>query len=217
MNEPSRPASPALTRVQQAAPGRLSIMALLGLVAGAVPMPILPGAALRRVRGALAHDIAARHGLCLTEDARKEISDPGRAARSGALLATAAFVARRTLRRFGMLGVVPPLAAWLEVYALGLLFDRYLGRVRSSQTLRIHASEAKLVRKAIDTAVSRALSPKLELHPRSDAVEPSEELRNMPTRIIDGVLLGVAALPDHLRRRLETAFDSVLDEEPVHA
>jgi len=192
-------------------------MALLGLLAGAVPLPILPGAALRRVRGALAHDIAARHGLSLTEDARKEISEPSRTSRSGALLATVAFLARRTLRRFGALGLVPPIAAWLEVYALGLLFDRYLERVRSSQTLRIHAAEANLVRKAIDSAISRALSTKLELSPRHGAVEPSEELRSTSTRIVDGILLAAAALPDHLQRRLETAFDRVLDEEPVHA
>jgi len=217
MSESSRAASPALTRVSRAAPGRLSVMALLGLVAGAVPMPIIPGAALRRVRGALAHDIAARHGLSLTEEARKEISEPSRAARSGALLATVAFFARRTLRRFGVLGIVPPISAWLEVYALGLLFDRYLERVRSSQTVRIHGAEAKLVRKAIDSALSRALSPKLELKPRHGDVEPAEELRTFSTRVIDGVLLAAAAVPGHLQRRLETAFDDVLDEEPVHA
>jgi hypothetical protein len=216
MADPSH-AFPALTRIPRTAPGRLSVMALLGMVAGAVPVPFVPGVVLRRVRGALAHDVAARHGLSLTEEARAEISEPSRAARSGAFLATLAFLARRTFRRLSMLGAVPPLAAWLEVYALGLLFDRYLERVRSSQTLRIHASEARLVRSAIDAAVTRALSPKLELRARAGAVEPSEELRTFSTRFVDGVLLAVAALPDHLQRRLETAFDSVLDEEPLRA
>jgi hypothetical protein len=216
MSDSSRVTS-ALTRIPRAAPGRLSVMALLGLFAGAVPLPILPGAALRRVKGALAHDIASRHGLSLTEEARKEIAEPSRTARSGALLATIAFLTRRTLRRFGVLGVVPPVAAWLEVYALGLLFDRYLDRVRSSQTLRIHGAEATLVRKAIDAAVSRALSPKLELKPRHGTVEPSEELRDFSTRLLDGILLAAAAVPDHLQRRLETAFDDVLDEEPLRA
>jgi hypothetical protein len=73
------------------------------------------------------------------------------------------------------------------------------------------------VRKAIDAAVSRAMSPKLELNPRHGAVEPTEELRDFSTRIIDGLLLAAAALPDHLQRRLETAFDRVLDEEPLNA
>jgi hypothetical protein len=168
------------------------------------------------VRGALAHDVAARHGLSLTDEARREMAQPSRAARSGALLATVAFFARRTLRRFGLLGVVPPVAAWLEVYALGLLFDRYLERVRASQALRIHEAEAQLVRKAIDTAISRALSPKLELPPRQGESTPTEELRSLPNRIVDGVLLAAAALPDHLQRRLEAAFDAVLDDDPLY-
>jgi|SRR5579859_1834308 len=213
----SRTTATALTRAPRAAPGRLTVMALLGMIAGAVPLPVVPSLALRRVRGALAHDIAARHGLSLTGEARHEISEPSPAARGGALLATVAFFARRTFRRLGMLGVVPPLSAWLEVYALGLLFDRYLERVRSSQTVRIHGGEAKLVRKAIDTAVSRALSPKLELRPQPGKVEPTEELRDLPTRLLDGILLAAAALPDHVQRRLESAFDDVLDEEPLHA
>lgn len=207
----------ALTRVSRAAPGRLSVMALIGMFAGAVPIPVLPGVVLRRVRGALAHDLAARHGLSLTDDARRAISEPSRAARGGALLATAAFMVRRTFRRLSVLGAVPPLAAWLEVYALGLLFDRYLERVRSSPTVRIHGGEARMVRTAIDTAVSRALSPKLELRPRSGDVEPTEDLRELSTKVIDGILLAVAAVPDHVQRRLETAFDTVLDEEPVRA
>jgi hypothetical protein len=215
MNDATR-ATPALTRASPAAPGRLSVMALIGLAAGALPVPFVPGAILKRVRGALAHDIAARYGLSLTDEARREMAQPSRTARSGALLATVAFVTRRTLRRFGILGVVPPLAAWLEVYAVGILFDRYLERVRASQTLRIHEGEAKLVRNAIDGAISRAFSPKLHLPPRLGVSEPAEELRTLPTRLFDGVLLATAAIPDHLRRRLEAAFDAVLDDDPLH-
>ena len=100
-------ATPALTRASTAAPGRLSIMALIGLAAGAMPLPFVPGAVLKRVRGALAHDVAARYGLSLTDEARREMAEPSRTARSGALLATVAFFARRTLRRFGVLGRDP--------------------------------------------------------------------------------------------------------------
>lgn len=215
MNDVSR-ATPALARANGAAPGRLSVMALIGLAAGALPLPFVPGAVLKRVRGALAHDVAARYGLSLTDEARREMAAPSRTARSGALLATVAFVARRTFRRLGVLGLVPPAAAWLEVYALGLLFDRYLERVRASQAVRIHDGEAKLVRKAIDSAISRALSPRLDLPPRKDVSEPTEELRTLSTRLFDGVLLAAAAIPDHLQRRLEAAFDAVLDEDPLH-
>jgi hypothetical protein len=166
------------------------------------------------------HDIASRHGLCLTDDARDSIEEASRRSRNGALLATVAFVAQRTLRRFGVLGVLgvlPPLTAWLEVYALGLLFERYLSRVRSSSTIRIHGPEAALVRRAIDDAVGRALSPTLVLNARAPEGVPAEELRSATTRIFDGVLLAAASLPEHLQRRLETAFDAVIQETPLHA
>jgi hypothetical protein len=202
--------------VRAANPAGLPVLALLGLVAGAVPLPYLPGVALKKIRGALVHDIASQHGLSLTDDARAAIEEASRRSKNGALLATVAFVAQRTLRRFGMLGVLPPLTAWLEVYALGLLFDRYLGRVRASSTIRIHAPEAALVRRAIDDAVSRALSPSLALNPRAPEGVAAEELRSTPTRIVDGVLLAAAAVPQHLQRRLETAFDAVIQETPLH-
>ena len=192
-------------------------MALIGMVAGAVPLPFVPSAVLKRIRGALAHDVATRYGLCLTQEARNELAAASRASQGGAFVTTVAFFARRTLRRLGALGVLPPLTAWFEVYALGLLFDRYLCRARSSQSLRIQDSEAKRVRAAIDSAVSRSLSPKLELGPRDSMNEPTEDLRNFSTRLLDGILLAAAAVPDHIRRRLETAFDRALAENPPGA
>lgn len=205
-------ASPIILRTAAAAPARVSVMAIIGMIAGAVPLPFLPAAVLKRIRGALAHDVATRYGLCLTQDAREELAAASRANQGGAFVTTVAFFARRTLRRFGALGVLPPLTAWFEVYALGLLFDRYLCRMRSSQSLRIHESEARRVRAAIDRAVSGSLSPKLELTPRDPLHEPTEELRSFSTRLLDGILLAAAAVPDHVRRRLETAFDLALAE-----
>jgi hypothetical protein len=207
-------ASPLLVRTTAGAPARISV---IGMVAGAVPLPFLPAAVLKRIRGALAHDVATRYGLCLTHEAREALSTASRAAQGGAFVTTVAFFARRTLRRIGALGVLPPLTAWFEVYALGMLFDRYLCRMRSSQSLRIHESEAKRVRAAIDSAVTRSLSPKLELAPRDPLSEPTEELRSFSTRLLDGILLAAAAVPDHLRRRLETAFDLALAENPPGA
>jgi hypothetical protein len=215
MRAETRP-SPALTRSPLAAPGSLSVLALFGLAASAVPLPFLPSAVLRRVRGALVHDVATRHGLSLTDEGRHEMSELSRRAQGGAILTTVAFVARRTLRSIGLLGLVPPFATGLEVYALGLLFDRYLERVRSSKTLRIHGAEARLVRHAIDAAVSRAFSPSLEPRRRLGQTEPTEELRPLPTRIFDGVLLGLAGVPDYVRRRLETAFDLQLEKDSFH-
>jgi len=206
--------TPVLVRSTAAAPARTSVMALIGMIAGAVPLPFIPSAVLKRIRGALAHDVATRYGLSLTQEARAELASASRTSQGGAFVTTVAFFARRTLRRVGALGVLPPLTAWLEVYALGLLFDRYLCRTRASQSLRIHEGEALRVRKAIDNAVSRSLSPKLELSPRDPLNEPTEELRSFATRLIDGILLAAAAVPDHLQRRLETAFDLAIAEIP---
>jgi hypothetical protein len=86
--------------------------------------------------------------------------------------------------------------------------------MRSSQSLRIHEGEAKRVRGAIDAAVSRAFSPKLETAPRDPLNEPTEELRDFSTRLLDGILLAAAAMPDLMKRRLETAFDAALAENP---
>jgi len=210
-------ASPLLVRTAAASPARVSVMALIGMIAGAVPLPFLPAVVLKRIRGALAHDVATRYGLCLTQEARVELASASRTAQGGAFVTTVAFFARRTLRRLGAIAVLPPITAWFEVYALGVLFDRYLCRMRSSQSLRIHESEAKRVRAAIDIAVSRALSPKLEAAPRDPLHEPTEELRDFPTRLLDGILLAAAAVPDLVKRRLETAFDLALAENPPGA
>src|SRR5271165_5523905 len=57
-------------------PGRVGTYAVLGAVAGAVPLPWIPDALTRRVRGALTQDIAARHGLSITLEARDLLAEP---------------------------------------------------------------------------------------------------------------------------------------------
>jgi hypothetical protein len=193
--------------------GRLWVLALMGMVAGALPLPAVPTALLRRVRGAVVHEVSARHGLALTADARTWMSDPSKTVRRGAFVATAAFVAKRALRRLGVLGVLPPVLAWLEIYALGLLFERYLTAFRQSQTLRIDLDEARALRTAIDRATARVLSLSLR-SARASHRGTVEELRDLPTRVSDAVLIGLASGPSYLRRRLETAFDHALQDSP---
>src|SRR5258708_28196730 len=55
---------------------RLGVYAALGASVAAVPLPWIPDALVRRVRGALVHDIAVRHGLSLTGDARDALAEP---------------------------------------------------------------------------------------------------------------------------------------------
>src|SRR5262245_10619694 len=52
-------------------PGRVGTYTVLGAGAGIVPIPWVPSAIARRIRGAMVHDIATRHGLSLTLQARR--------------------------------------------------------------------------------------------------------------------------------------------------
>lgn len=210
---PDRNPSPVLARNLALAPGRLSTLALVGGAAGAFPFPILSWAVLRRVKGAVAHDIATRHGLCLTPEARDALATPFGGKRPTALLSTLAYMARRTIRRLGPLGIVPPVSAWLEVYALGLLLDRYLARSRRSNVVRIELLEARLVRDLIERALGRAFSLKGQPGPSAPVVEPQEDARDAATRLFDGLLLGLAAVPYSAQRRIEAAFDEVIKED----
>jgi hypothetical protein len=218
MSEPvtrdSQTTRESLLRDPVADSGRPRVLALLGLFAGAIPLPAIPTALLRRVRGAVVHEVSTRHGLTLTADARAWMSEPSKTVRRGAFVATAAFLAKRALRRLGVLGVLPPIVAWLEVYALGLLFERYLVEYRQSCTLRIDLDEARTIKTPIDVATRRVLSLGLR-PPRMNRRGAVEELRDLPTRVSDAVLIGLASGPSYLDRRLETAFDQAVRESTV--
>jgi hypothetical protein len=207
-------ASASLATSPPPAAGRLAILALLGGAAGAIPLPFVPGSFLRRVRGAVVHDVASRRGLTLTEEARQVLAEASGAGGRGRLAETFAFVARRTLRRFRLLGALPPVASWIEVYALGLLFDRYLAQVRHAGPVRISWAEAGQARTLIDAAVARSFSPALraDFGPSREGLVPPEELRDTATRFSDGLLLALATVPARLRARLEAAFDAIAAE-----
>ena len=170
-------------------------------------MPFLSWTALRRVKGAVAHDIATRHGLCLSNEAREALAAPLGGQRPTALLSTFAYFAKRTIGRLGPLGLVPPVSAWLEVYALGLLFDRYLAKVRASNTVRIEVVEAKRIAALIERSLRKAFSLRTQAPPGAPVATPVEDARDPATRLLDGILLGLAAVPHSAQRRLESAFD----------
>jgi len=56
--------------------GRLGTYTMMGAASGVVPLPWIPDAIVRRVRGALIHDLTSRHGLSLTPDARSALTEP---------------------------------------------------------------------------------------------------------------------------------------------
>jgi hypothetical protein len=192
--------------------GRLAVMTAYAALATAIPIPFLPDRVIMRVRGAIVHDVVSRHGLSLTSDARALLADP-RSEQRTKLIRAAETVARQLLRRLRPLSALDSVSRGVEVYALGVLFDRYVTNVRATGAVRVHLEEARRVRQAIDRAVLRALSP--SLRPGETTMgEGIEDLRDEFTRWVDAVLLTSAALPSYLERRLYAAFDEVAAEMP---
>ncbi len=208
----ARPPSRALV-------GQLGAFAVFGAAAGTLPLPWLPDALGRRVRGALVQDLAARHGVSLSAAARQVLAEPssgGSANKPGALGQALSYLARKLLMRFGPLAMLPPLRAGLATYVLGHLLDRYLGTpgVRDAGAV-LEGPEAERLREAVDRAIIRVASPEAALDWPGVAASP-EDVRDDVTRAIDGVLATVATVPSWLLHRLDAAFDDALAEARAH-
>jgi hypothetical protein len=190
--------------------GKLETFAVLGGFVGTVPLPWLPDALSKRLRGALVQDVAARHGLALTPDARRTLADPAATkAKRGPLGQAFGYLTRKLLVRFGPLAVLPPLRGALETYVLGYLFDRYLSRGPRAGRMRVDGDEARVVRHAIDRAVLLVVSPERGLEWPTTPLPP-EESRDELTQALDGILSATTTIPSWLLERLATAFDEAL-------
>lgn len=190
--------------------GRLGTYTLMGAATGIVPLPWLPDAVARRVRGALVHDIASRHGVSLTPEARKALVEPESETGSrGYLKQGLTFAVTRVLGRFGPLGAIRPIRSAVGTFVLGHLFHRYLDLARAVRSVRMDVEEARKVRRAIDQALVYALTTDAKPSRESAPFAP-EDLREQSTAIVDGVIIGIASLPDWVVRRLDAAFDEVL-------
>lgn len=208
------PSSIDATMLDAPQPGRLSVLTAFAVAASVVPLPILPDRFVGRVRGAIAHDTASRHGLSLTTEARAVLAAPGSVDRAMALKAIEA-VLTTVLKRLGPLGAAVHAARGLETFAFGFLFARYLSRHRSERGVRIQADEARHVRGLVDRSLLRAFSPNLQ--PAVATLPgPIEDVRDEWTRWTDTLLLTTASLPGYLERRLEAAFDQVQAEAQGH-
>ncbi|MBX3185687.1 MAG: hypothetical protein KF819_01680 [Labilithrix sp.] len=201
--------SEALGR-RQLGGGRLGTYTVLGAACGIVPLPWVPDATVRRVRGALVHDLTARHGLSLTPEARAVLVEPaGTEGPRGFLRQGATFAITKVLGRFGPLAVIPPVRSALGTFVLGHLLARYLETARTARSARIDIEEARRVRRAIDQALLYSLTT--EARPsREDPPFPAEDLRDHGEQVVDGVLISIASAPGWLVRRLDAAFDEVL-------
>ncbi len=201
--------SDALTRTPLGG-GRLGTYTMLGAVCGVVPLPWIPDAAVRRVRGALVHDLTSRHGLSLTPEARTLLVEPnGTEGPRGLLKTGARYALGKVLGRFGPFGLIGPVRSALGTYALGHLLQRYLQASRLERSVRIDIEEARRVRRAIDQATIYALTT--EARPsREESPHAPEDLREKNEQVVDGVLISIASMPGWLVRRLEAAFDEVI-------
>jgi uncharacterized protein (DUF697 family) len=197
-------------RSRQLGEGRLGTYTMLGAACGIVPLPWIPDATVRRVRGALVHDLTSRHGLSLTHEARAILVEPnGTEGPRGFLSQGAKFAVGRVLGRLGPFAMIAPVRSALGTYVLGHLLQRYLETARTARSVRIDIEEARRVRRAIDQALIYALTT--EAHPsREDRPFAPEDLREGNEQLIDGVLISIASMPGWLVRRLDAAFDDVL-------
>jgi hypothetical protein len=190
--------------------GRLGTYTMLGAATGIVPLPWLPDAMVRRVRGALVHDLAARHGLSLTVEARAMLVEPGGSdGPRGFVTQGVTFMVTRVLGRFGPLALIPPVRSALGTWVLGHLLQRYFETARTARSVRIDVEEARRVRRAIDQALLYALTTDAR-RGRDNMPVPPEDLRDPSTQLVDGVLISLANMPGWLVRRVEAAFDEVL-------
>jgi hypothetical protein len=191
---------------------RLGVYTFLGASVAALPLPWVPDSLLRRIRGALVHDFAVRHGLSLTPEARAIFAEPSgpdgpRGLGSQALRYVGVRLAVRALARFGPVAAIWPLRDALRTYALGHLFHRYLDVSRSARAVRIDAEEARRVRSAVDGALARSITVEASPAEKQAAID---DQRDAMTAFIDGVLGLVAGVPDRLVGRLDAAFDELL-------
>ena len=191
--------------------GRLGAYTMIGAAVAAMPLPWLPDLLRRRVRGALVHDVAVRHGVSLTAEARAVLSEPSggegpRGLGSQALSFLGVRLAVRTLARFGPIAAIWPARDALRTYVLGHLFARYLTVLRSDRAVRIDAAEAQRVRRAIDGALARAITVEM---PPPDRLPAVDDHRDAGTVLIDGLVDLLAGLPDRMLERLDAAFDQL--------
>lgn len=203
-------AKPAATMAKRVLDGgRLGTYTVLGAMTGVVPLPWIPDVMVRRIRGALVHDLTARHGLSLTPEARAVLVEPaGTEGPRGVLRQGVIFAATRVLGRFGPLAAVSPVRSALGTFVLGHLLQRYLETARTQRAIRIDVEEARRVRRAIDQALVYALTTQPKPSREDKPIAP-EDLREPSTQVVDGVLISIASLPGWLTRRLEAAFDEV--------
>ncbi len=194
------------------ASGKLAILTGLSLAASAIPLPLLPDRLIFQIRGAIAQDVAGRHGLSLTTEARRVLAESGSDSPMRDVLKRGlGFLSKTFVKKLSPLSAVFTASSAFDVFATGHLLERYLERHRGSKSVRIQVEEAAALRKLIESAIVRAFSPALKSTPMP-ILPPVEDLRDEFTRWMDTMLMLGAGLPGYVERRLDAAFDALVAE-----
>jgi hypothetical protein len=207
-SEPMAKQGPSFLSRREVTASRVGTYTVLGAMAGGIPLPWIPGTATLRVRGALVHDIAARHHVSLTPEARRALADPSSERGPNLIKKMGGIIAGTVLSRLGPLAIIPPIRAAFGTFVLGHLFERYLGS-RRERSVRLDVLEARRVRGLIDEALLHALTAEVPAAPEHAESAP-EEMREPTTQLVDGILIAAAGFPGFCVRKLEAAFDDLL-------
>lgn len=192
---------------------RIGVYTALGTASGLLPLPWVPDRIARAVRGAIAHDIAARHGVHLSPGARGVFADPTSSVAERSMIGQAVkFAANKVLTRFAPLSVLLPIRSGIRTFALAHLLDRYLERGRKSGKSRMDAAEAAQVRRLVESSLFEALRTEGKSVASVRPFTPVED-RDTTTQLVDGIIMTIAGIPEWLVARLDAAFDAALARE----
>lgn len=171
-----------------------SLFYALAGATGIVPIPWVAANVTRTVRSKLVTRVAEAHHIRVDPEALRILSAPDSSeAAHGLASLTLGLFARKYLRRWLPLALLPPIRSSWNAFVLGHFLERQLSTKKSrKQPLRI--DEAKRLRHAIDGATRHALSSEVPF-------APFESWKHTA---------------DWLLHRLETSFDE-LYEANAHA
>jgi hypothetical protein len=196
--------------------GRVAVYAAAGALVGVMPVPVVPRRILRAIRGAMAHDLCARHGLSLTREAREAWSEPTAIGYPPSMTRDAlAYAAGRFIARImPTTRMLLPVRNAYDTLSFGRLLARYLESYRPSsqrgRTLRIEGDEASAIRALLDRAALRVLRPGLATGTELTVSAP-EDHRTTVQRTVDFALIGAASMPEAIEDRLDAALDEVME------
>lgn len=194
---------------------RVTVFAMAAAVTGVVPLPIIPRRILRTIRGSMAFDVCAQHGLALTAEARDVLAEPGAGGLPPGMTKDAiAFLAGRVLSRLTpYTTLLAPVRTAYETLAFGRLLDRYLEKYRPSgsrgRIVRIDGEEAMEIRRILDRAAERVIRPGLG-STTALVAEPPEDYRGAVEKAIDTAMITAARMPEWVTTRLDAALDDIL-------